>query len=451
MHAALAWHQHQRRPHGTPLTCLEPRTGWQVAGSVRQKPRASFSPQGAGGRIQSCSEMAPSSQSRSASTSSLHAEPEQSWGKGRESDMTLFLRTAKLSSQTTAAAPKPQMLKGDEGHVGAGCHMPWPSSGFSCRPPGHRAAVSWVQRSTRGGCAMLTGMPVDMRANHRGGRVLKSAIRAQLSSSGIHLGRGGCRFFGPFLSSPPTPRSPEHSSRLWSSETVSSSQEGPGPRGASLLPIHHPYQRSLAVRRSLAAKPAWPEAGGEMEGAARTETGRAHWSDKQHYKQKQLSSAGTSKPPGLKIYVAEECSTMGQLSGVPEAGGVSGLGSWVTWMRREQVSGLWQGLSTRACVQHQHWRCQGERGCAGRGASRRGPSLPGASSRTVGPRIWEDVPRINSCTTPKCHSHPLLLLCFLLPAQGADFFPALATYHLPHTAHPCSRRKLKAFPGASGS
>lgn len=65
----------------------------------------------------------------------------------------------------------------------------------------------------------------------------------------------------------------------------------PGRGGASLFPIHHPYQPALAARRSLAAG-----LHGQRARAVRRETGRRHCGDKPRCKQKQqLSSLGTSK------------------------------------------------------------------------------------------------------------------------------------------------------------
>lgn len=75
------------------------------------------------------------------------------------------------------------------------------------------------------------------------------------------------------------------------SGSVCSSQEAAGRGGASLLPIHHPYQPALAARRSLAAG-----LHGQRAGAVRQETGRRHDGDKPWRKQKQpLSSLVTSK------------------------------------------------------------------------------------------------------------------------------------------------------------
>lgn len=65
----------------------------------------------------------------------------------------------------------------------------------------------------------------------------------------------------------------------------------PGLGGASLLPIHHPYQPALAARRSLAVG-----LHGRRAGAVRQETGRRHRGDKPRRQQKQqLSSLVTSK------------------------------------------------------------------------------------------------------------------------------------------------------------
>lgn len=99
-----------------------------------------------------------------------------------------------------------------------------------------------------------------------------------------------------------------------------------GRGGASLLPIHHPYQAELSAQWSLAAG-----LHGRQAGAVQRETSRRHGGDKQHCKQtQQLPSLGTSKHQA-EIYVATEP-------------------LWVLGGGGQHRVGMWEGCGARTTV-----------------------------------------------------------------------------------------------------